>query len=431
MKMKCILVLTAIICMGVLTGCREKTAAAEHASVAVKTKTVEMSPVSKGVRYSANIQPAKQVELAFRVGGYVNHLLQTRGVDGRMRDVQAGDTITKGAVLAGLRQSEYAVKVSQAQSQVSEAKSSLESSHAQFAESKSAVASGKAQLAEADAAFQKARLDLERAKNLFDSQSMTKTDYDAAKSQFDAAEARRAAAQSQVAMYEAKERAAGAQIEMLRAKVTGSQAMVTEAAIPLQDTALRAPMNGVVLQKNVEVGALVGAGMAGFVIADTSTVKAIFGVPDLAVAKMQLGARLKLTTESLAGTEFEGQITRISPAADAKSRVFEIEVTIPNPKQELKPGMIASLEVAAAASTQPVTVVPVSAIVRAKDQSGQYAVFIIEEKGGRTIARSRIVKLGEAFGNTIAILEGVSTGERVITSGVTLVLDGQPVQVIP
>jgi len=414
-----------------LTGCREKSSAAEATPTPVKVKTVEMNPAGKGVRYSANIEPMKQVELAFKVSGYVDRILQARGVDGRMRDAQAGDVVPKGTVLASVRQGEYAARVSQAESQASEARSSLESSRAQHAEAQSAVASGKAQLAEADAALEKERLDFDRAKNLFSSESYTKKDYDAAKSQFEAAEAKRAAARSQVAMLEAKERAAGAQIEALRARVNNSEAQIAEAAIPLQDTALRAPMDGVILQRSVEVGALVSPGKAGFVIADLASVKAVFGVPDLTVGKLKLGGALTITTESLPGAEFHGQITSISPAADPKSRVFEIEVSIPNPSQALRSGMIASLEVAAVKPQEPIAVVPVSAVVRARNHGDQYAVFVVEEKGGKSIARSRLVKLGEAFGNTIAALEGIRAGERVITSGATLTLDGQVVQVIP
>lgn len=437
MKTNFALMLGALLCATFLTGCREKTATAESAPVSVKVKAVEQGSVSNGVRYSAVIMPHSQVELAFKVGGYVEAIQQVRGVDGRMRDVQDGDIVAKGTVLARLRQSDYAVRVNQAEAQTAEAKSGLDSGQSQFADAQAAVASSKAQLAEAEAAFGKAGLDFERAKNLFGSQSMTKADYDASKTQFETAQAKRNAARSQVAMLEARAESARAQIEMLRAKVKGSQAVVAEAAIPLQDTALRSPMNAVVLQKSVEIGALVSSGKPGFVVADMSSVKAVFGVPDLAVAKMKLGAELTVTTESLPGTEFHGQISRVAPAADAKSRVFEIEVTIPNPNQELKSGMIASLEVApsdSGASTQPVTVVPVSAIVRAKDQSaqaGQYAVFVVEDKAGHTVARSRIVKLGEALGNTMVVLEGVSVGERVITAGATLTLDGQAVQVIP
>jgi multidrug efflux system membrane fusion protein len=428
----------SIFMVGLLLGCAllgascsRKSEAAVAPPVAVKVKAVETNSSSRGVRYSANIEPAKQVDLAFKVSGYLDRILQVRGVDGRMRDVQAGDIVAKGTVLARVRQSEYAVKVSQSQSQVAEAKSSLDSSHAQYAEAKSAVAASQSQQAEAEAAFAKAQLDFERAKNLFASQSMTKADYDAAKLQYESAEAKHAAARSQVAMYEAKANAAKAQIETVRAKVSGSEAAVASAVIPLQDTALRAPMDGIVLQRNVESGALVSPGQAGFVLADVSSVKAVFGVPDLTVGKLKLGGTLTVTTESLPGAEFQGQITRIAPAADAKSRVFTIEVTIANPRRALKAGMIASLEVAAEQAQEPVTVVPVSAIVRAANGAESYAVFVVEETGSRTVARSRPVKLGEAFGNTIAVLEGVHVGERVITTGATLTMDGQTVQVIP
>jgi len=417
-----------------LMGCREKSAASEATPVAVKVKTVEMNVTGKGVRYSANIEPTKQVELAFKVSGYVDRILQARGVDGRMRDLQAGDSVTKGAVLASVRRGEYAVKVAQAESQAAEARSSLESSQAQYAEAQSALASGKAQLAEADATLDRARLDFNRAKNLFSSESFTKKDFDAAKLQFEAAEAQHAAARAQVAMLEAKERAAGAQIGVLRARVSTSEAQITEASIPLQDTALRAPMNGVILQRSIETGLLVSPGKTGFVIADLAWVKAIFGVPDLTVGRLKLGSALTVTTESLPGARFDGRITRISPAADPRSRVFEVEVSIPNPGRTLRSGMIASLEVAAIKPpelAEPVPVVLLSAIVRARNQREQYAVFVVEEKGGQSIARSRPVKLGETFGNTIAVLEGVSAGERVITSGATMTLEGQAVRIIP
>jgi multidrug efflux system membrane fusion protein len=413
-----------------LVGCREKTATAEQAPVAVKIKTVELNPISRGVRYSANIEPVKQVELAFKVSGYLDRILQTRGVDGRLRDLQAGDVVTKGSALARIQPSEYAVKVSQAEAQTDEARATLAASRAQYSEAQSSVATGKAQLAEAGAALEKARLDFDRAQRLLASESLTKADYDAAQSKFLAAEASHAAARSQVAMLEAKERAAGAQIDTLRARISGAQAAVRAATIPLQDTELRAPLNGVVLEKSVEAGALVSPGKPGFVVADTTSVKAVFGVPDLTVGKLKLGGALSVTTESLPGVEFDGRITRIAPAADPKSRVFEIEVTIPNPRQALKAGMIASLAVATGETAAAAPVLPVSAIVRARHGGEQYAVFIVEEKEGKQIARYRRVKLGETLGDTIVALEGVSAGERVITSGATLTLDGQAVRII-
>ena len=157
----------------------------------------------------------------------------------------------------------------------------------------------------------------------------------------------------------------------------------------------------------------------------------MFGVPDLTVKNVKLGAPLTLTAEAIPGVEFKGWISRISPAADPRSRVFDVEVTIPRPPAGLRPGMIASLTLPAAKSSTPVTVIPINAVVRLKQTPESYAVNVVTEQSGKQIARQRPVKLGEAFGNMIAITEGLSLGERVIVSGAALVVDGEQVRVIP
>ena len=131
------------------------------------------------------------------------------------------------------------------------------------------------------------------------------------------------------------------------------------------------------------------------------------------------------------GTEFRGQITSVFPAADPKSRAFNVEVTIPNPKFLLRPGMVVSLRVGTkqAAPAQPV--VSLNTVMKAKGDPNGYAAFVVTEEGGRQVARLRDVKLGESYGNTVAVTEGLKQGDRVITTGGTLVTDGDQVKVIP
>jgi multidrug efflux system membrane fusion protein len=93
--------------------------------------------------------------------------------------------------------------------------------------------------------------------------------------------------------------------------------------------------------------------------------------------------------------------------------------------------MIVSLRVGRSEMVQAQPVVPLNAIVKSKTDLNGYAVFLLLEQGGRQIATARDVKLGETYGNTIAVTEGVKQGDRVITTGVTLVRDGQSVRVIP
>src|SRR6266850_3840166 len=399
--------------------------------VPVKVATVELHAANSGARYSATIIPRTQVELAFKVDGYVDALQKVRGVDGKMRDLQEGDRITAGAVLARVRKGEYQGKFKEAESQASEARSAIDASKAQYQEALSGIESSKAQLADAEAAYKKANLDFDRAQNLFASQSLTKANYDSAKAQLEADTAKVAAARSQVGMVQARADSAKSQIEVIKARSRGAQAVVQQKMIPLQDTALKAPLNGLVLQKSVEKGTLVSPGKTGFVVADTSSVKAVFGVPDVAVPEMKLGSKLSVESETMPGTEFQGQITSVFPAADPKSRTFNVEVAIPNPMYLLRPGMIVSLRVGRSEAVQPQPVVPLNAVVKSTTDPNGYAVFVVTDQGGRQIAKVRDVKLGEIYGNTIAVTDGVKEGDRVITTGVTLVRDGDPVKVIP
>src|SRR6266536_3686254 len=412
-----------------LAACQSKQV--EKPPVPVKVAEVGLHASDLGARYSATIIPRTQVELAFKVDGYVDELQKVRGVDGQMRDLQEGDRIAAGAVLAQVRRSEYQARFKEAESQASEAKSAIDASKAQYREALSGTESSKAQLADAEAAYVKANLDFGRAQNLFASQSLTKANYDAAKAQLEEATARVAAARSQVGMVRARADSAKSQIEVIEARSRGAQAVVHQKMIPLQDTALKSPLNGLVLQKSVEKGTLVSPGKTGFVVADTSSVKAVFGVPDIAVPEMKLGSKLSVETETMPGTEFQGQITSVFPAADPKSRAFNVEVTIPNPTYLLRPGMIVSLRVGRLEAVQAQPVVPLNAVVKSKTDQNGYAVFVVVEQGGRQIARVRDVKLGETYGNTIAVTDGVKEGDRVITTGVTLVRDGDPVKVIP
>ena len=426
---KAIAVTSSLFLMTVVGGCGRKPA--EKTPVPVKVTAVELNSASTEAKYSATIIPRTEVDLAFKVGGYVDALRKVRGVDGKMRDIQEGDRISAGSVLARVRQNDYQVKFNEAQSQASEARSGVTVSKAQYEEAVSGIASSKAQLVEAEAAYLKAKLDFDRAENLFASHSMTKADYDSAKAQYDMSNAKVAAARSQVQVIRAKADSAKANIDVIQAKSQSAQAVVQERQIPLHDTELKAPLNGVVLQKSIEKGTLVSTGDKAFVVADTSSVKAVFGVADVALGEMRLGSKLSVESETMPGKEFEGQITSVFPAADSKNRSFNVEVTIANPDYSLRPNMIVSLRVATKQATVAQPVVPLNAVIKSKSNANGYAVIAVTEEGGREVARLRNVKLGESFGNAVAVAEGLKQGDRVITTGGTMVNDGDEVKVIP
>ena len=415
-------IITGLMLMALTIGC--KTRAQEKAIKPVKVKKVETHTGTSSVRYSASIRPSSQVEVAFKVGGYVETI---KGLQGR--HIQAGDLVQKGAVLAGLRQSDYAAKVNEARSQAGEARSTVDTNNAQLKEAITAVETSRAQLKDSEAALTRARLDFERAEALFATQSITKPDYDAAKERFEVNKAKFEAAKAQLAVAEAKVNTARFQIGAAESRLKTTEAVVYSASIPLGDAQLRAPLSAVVIERKIEVGQLVSTGTPAFVLADVSSVKAAFGVPDLALQNFKLGDTLTMTTDAVPGTEFTGHISRISPAADQSSRVFDVEVTIPNTEGLLKPGMVAAMSVTESGASTEVPVVPLTAVTRAK--ANGYAVLVVEEAAGKQIARMRNVELGESYGNSVVVKSGVKPGEIVVTTGITQVADGEEVRVMP
>jgi len=365
------LLITAGLALG-LTACQE---AGSEPKLPTPVRIAEVNAIRVGnaVRYSANIVPYAQVDLAFKSGGYVKSIRQVKGTDGRIRNIDAGDWVTKDTVLAVVDQQDYINKLEQA----------------------------KAQLERAQAEYEKAKLSFDRTNALYASKSATKPDYDSAK----------------------------AQLDSTAAAVTSAKAQIGDAQIALGYCSLRAPFDSWIVDRSVDVGALVGPATKGFSVADTRSVKAVFGLPDVSIRQVKLGQTMTITTDALAG-QFRGRVTSISPAADPKSRVYSVEVTIQNPDNALKSGMIASLAVGGEELAHPVLAVPLASVIRNSSGSG-FAVMLAVGSGDTLSARLRPVELGDAYGNVIGITNGLSAGDKVITTGVTLVKDGDTVRVIP
>lgn len=411
-------------------GC-QKAATKEQTVKPVKVKEVETYAAQKGSRYSASIRPEKQVEIAFKVGGYVEAISAVSDATGMRHTLQAGDIVSRGQVLAQLRRSDYQTKVAQAVSQKGEIQKSANTTRAQINEAESSISVNRSQVVEAETNLAQAKTDFTRAKNLYEAESLTKKDFESAKTSLDMAQAKVDSARAALKTAQAKIKTIQSQIEITQAQIGTAETVIEQMQIPLQDTTLRAPFSAVILERKIEQGALVSPNQPAFILADTNSVKAVFGVPDVELQKLRNGQILALTTDALPEREFAGRVSRIAPSADQNSRVFEIEVTISNQQNLLKPGMIASLEILAEQSGEESNVVPLGALVRSKTDANSYAVFVAQEIEGVWLVRARGVSLGETFGNTVAVTKGVEKGEKVVMSGAAYLTDGEKVQIIP
>jgi len=327
-----------------------------------------------GLRFSAVVMPDSEVPLAFRIPGYVTSLKQVRGQDGRTRDIAEGDRVNRGAVLVRIRSSEYEDKVRQASSQA----------------------------AAAEAVTTKAKLDFDRATHLYDSQSLTKPDFDAARAQYDASQ------------------------EQLKS----ARALTSETEVALRDTSLVAPFDSDIVKKTVELGGFVGPGVPTLTLAKTDVVKIIVGVPDTVVRSIKVGQPVEVAIDALPARNFRARISRMSSAADPVTRNFDVEVAIPNHDHVLKVGMIGSLQLTnnESADRKPSLLVPISAIVQAKD--GRYGVFVVAHSSIGEVADLHSVEIGPVQGTEISVVSGLAPGDRIITTGANLLKNGQRVEVL-
>lgn len=363
-------------------------------------------------RYSASIEPFAKVDLAFKSGGIVDGILQVRGADGRTRDVQAGDKVRNGSALAQVRPLDY--------------QNSLDQAEARRAQSEAQLAQAQAQLAQARANFAHADIDYARASNLFQSASLVKPQYDQAKAHYEEGAASVAAAD--------------AAVQAAEAGVANAHAAVKEAKLSLGDTTLRCPFSGWISARNVDRGSLVGGATVGFSIVDTHLVKAVFAVPDTTLSTIRLGQKQPVMLDALQHA-VTGVITSIAPQADPQSRVFSIEVTVENSREDVRPGMIGSITLGSqtlasqrrdgSSDSRPPLVVPLSAVVRAPADPKGFAVFRITGRDGKSYASAQPIEAGQTFGNSIEVTRGLTAGQKIISIGSTQVRDGQQVNILP
>ena len=182
------------------------------------------------------------------------------------------------------------------------------------------------------------------------------------------------------------------------------------------------------MKKAVELGAFVGPGVPAFALAKTDTVKIVVGVPDTVVRSVKVGQPVDVAIDAFPTRTFHAHISRMSSAADAVTRNFEVEVAIPNHDHLLKVGMIGSLQFAMRRRTSNVGVLmPLSSIVQAKD--GKYGVFVVSPQCRRSRSVPS-VDIGAVNGSEITVVSGLESGDRIITTGANLLKDGQPVEVL-
>lgn len=202
-----------------------------------------------------------------------------------------------------------------------------------------------------------------------------------------------------------------AEYERDRAALAAAEAQRDQLRTRMGYATVRAPITGVVTEKNVEGGDVVGVQTRLFTIADVSTMVVRVRISELDVVHLRAGQTVDVVLDAFPGRVLIGRIRRVFPTADPQTRLVPVEVAITgSDARVVRTGFLARATFALGAR-EAVLLVPASAIV--KDASGADAVFVVRQDQ----AERRIVRTGITSEGRVEIVEGVREGELVVVSG--------------
>ena len=340
-------------------------AAAAHAQ-SVELATVVARPVSRNVELPGEIYPFLSVGVHAKVPGYVERVL-----------VDRGSVVKEGELLATLSAPEMAARIAEAESKARAADSDRAQAAAQLIAAQSTLGSLK-KAAETPGV-------------------VAGNDVVQAQQQVDAAQA---VARSRQQAFEAAQSAVQAQRDLEKY---------------LQ---IAAPFEGVVTDRLVHPGALVGPGadLVLLVIQQTSRLRVVVPVPEEDVSGMARGASVPFHVPAWPERTFTGTIARSARALDPKSRTMPVELDVANRDGALAPGMYPAIQWPVRRS-RPALFVPKTSVA-----SNTERTFVIRDQGGR--AQWVDVKKGAADGDLIEVTGNLRAGDKVVKRATDELRDG-------
>ena len=207
----------------------------------------------------------------------------------------------------------------------------------------------------------------------------------------------------------------------LRASIQASEATMKLAGRQLRDTEIRAPFDGFVEKRLVNLGELVKAQMPVMAIVRLDPLKVTAEMPEKMAPWINGGRPVELHVDAYPTRTFTGKVTRISPAVNTATRAFPFEAAVPNGDAALKPGTFARVHVESG-KVDDVLTLPYAAL---QYRYGVNRVFVVT--GDRLAMRE--LQVGERLGDRIEVASGVKEGERVAITDVETLADGALVAV--
>ena len=366
-------------------------------------QSIELVPVvSKGVSRTIDLpgefQPYLNVTLHSRVTGFVEKVL-----------VDRGSMVKTGDVLIELSAPEMSAQIAEAESKVQIAESERLQAEARLTSMQSSLTSLEATQASSQATYDRLKTASQTAG------AVSGNEVDVALRQ---AESQRAGIEAQRGSIQAQR----ASIDALRNGKAAAEASLRAVQEMTAYLKVRAPFDGIVTDRLVHPGALVGpsSNMALLVIQQVSTLRLIVAVPEENVGSISAGAKVAFRVPAYPSRMFSGTIARSSRVLDARTRSMAVELDVANRDQALAPGMYPTVTWPVQ-NSQPALYVPKTSVVTTTERT-----FVVREKNGK--AEWVDVRKGPAEGDLIQVTGGLHPGDRIVKRATDEMREGMTLQ---
>jgi HlyD family secretion protein len=314
---------------------------------------VERGPLTAAVSATGSLNAVITVQVGSQVSGQIKELF-----------VDFNSAVKRNQLIARIDPETFQAKVNQAKAEVESARATVLNQEAQVERARADVETARAALAEAKAQTARARVsvvdtkrDLGRKRELSRRELIALSDLDSAQAAYDSAEAALEAAKAKeqsllaaVGSAEAQRRVTEAQLAATRAQVAQKQAALRQAEVDLEHTSIRAPVDGVVVSRQVDVGQTVAASLQApvlFTIAqDLTKMQVETSVDEADIGRVRLDGGASFTVDAFPGETFPGRIVQIRKAPQVVQNVvtYTVVVAVDNADGRLIPGMTANVK---------------------------------------------------------------------------------------
>lgn len=383
------------------------------AAPAYSTAEVRRGDLVRTISATGRVQAVTTVQVGSQVSGIIAEL-----------HADFNSRVTKGQVLARLDPSQFGAQLTQARASFQSAQARVRSAENGVLSADASVEAAQANLVRAEAVVQEAKRNYETSKMLVDEGVAAARTLDTLPATITQAEAQRGQALAQLNQARAQALSARSQLEQVRAEAQQSAASVEVAQVNLERTIIRAPINGVVVERSVDIGQTVAASLQApqlFLIAnDLTQMQVLADIDEADIGQLSAGGKVSFTVDAFPADTFQGRISqiRLSPMTVQNVVTYTSVVDVANPNLKLRPGMTANVT-AVIDEKRDVPIVPNTAFRFRPPDSAAAApgparrgaeVWVVSAEGLKPVR----VRTGATDGiNTEILGESLQEGDRV------------------